>query len=121
MKTRIAILVLATALGTAAAATAQLRSGTVEINPFAGYLFGGNVANIASNNTEGPMFRNNHIDVDDDVTYGGRIGYNLTSLMEFEAEYSHTDTNFISRLPTDECDNLRNEWLTHPVLASTSR
>jgi len=94
MKLRVVLLVLAAALAGAAAATAQLRSGTVEINPFAGYLFGGTFANDRD-------FRDNfsraHLDVDDDVTYGGRVGYNFTSLLQFEAQYSRTETHFVLR------------------------
>ena len=78
----------------------------MEINPFAGYLFGGNVVNLVPDNTEHPIFRHAHIDVDDDVTYGGRIGYNLTSLLEFEAEYSRTDTQFVSRQRGVDDENL---------------
>jgi opacity protein-like surface antigen len=91
MKTRILFLVLFSALAGCATAAAQLRAGTVEINPFAGYLFGGSIGRTADQD-----FRSSHVDVDDDVTYGGRIGYNLTSLLQFEAQYSRTDTHFVS-------------------------
>lgn len=94
MKTRIAWIVLAGSLAGAAAASAQLRSGTVEINPFAGYLFGGS---FAGDRDFRDNFNRAHLDVDDDVTYGGRVGYNLTSLLEFEAQYSRTDTQFVLR------------------------
>lgn len=94
MKTRVALLALAAALAGAVSATAQLRSGTIEINPFAGYLFGGTF-------TRDRDFRDNfnhaHVDVDDDVTYGGRVGYNFTSLLQFEAQYSRTETHFVLR------------------------
>ncbi|MEP6993453.1 MAG: outer membrane beta-barrel protein [Acidobacteriota bacterium] len=92
MKTRVVLFVLAAAFAGAATASAQLRGGTVEINPFAGYLFGGT---IDHNSDHG--FRFSRVDVDDDVTYGGRIGYNLTSLLEFETQYSRTETQFVSR------------------------
>ena len=58
-------------LAFAAAAQAQLRAGTVEINPFAGYLFGGNFGNAQFD------FTPYDLGVDDDVVYGGRIGYNF--------------------------------------------
>jgi opacity protein-like surface antigen len=97
MKSRIVLLALAIALGGAAAASAQLRSGTVEINPFGGYLFGGEFTSFFDNGTDGPVFHDTRVDVGDDWNYGGRIGYNWTSLFETEFEYSHTDTNFVLR------------------------
>jgi opacity protein-like surface antigen len=96
MKSRVALLALAAALAGAGAATAQLRSGTVEINPFAGYLFGGTFSRDRDFHTEHNLDRG-RIDLDDDVTYGGRFGYNLTSLFQFEAQYSRTETHFVER------------------------
>lgn len=95
MKSRVVLLVLAAALAGVATATAQLRAGTVEINPFGGYLFGGNLANPVVQFDQ--FDQHFHVDVDDDFTYGGRIGYNLTSLFQIEAEYSRTESNFILR------------------------
>ncbi len=69
---------------------AQVRSGTVEISPFAGYLFGGRFP-AGSNG----LFTS-AVDVDDHVTYGGRIGWNITSLFEAEAQFSRTETHFVS-------------------------
>ena len=92
MKSRVALLFLAAALAGAATAKAQLRSGTVEINPFAGWLFGGEFSH-----SHGFDFDHTHVDVDDDVTYGGRIGYNFTSLFQIEGEYSRTETHFVLR------------------------
>jgi Outer membrane protein beta-barrel domain len=69
---------------------AQIRSGTVEINPFGGYFFGGRFP-AGSNG----LFTSK-VDIDDHATYGGRIGWNITSLFEAEAQFSRTDTHFVS-------------------------
>lgn len=102
MKSRVVLLVPALALAWAATASAQLRSGTVEINPFAGYLFGGEISHF----NDGNFDHHDHVDVDDDVSYGGRIGFNFTSLLEIEGEYSRTDTNFVLRSHNFEDQNL---------------
>lgn len=86
MKTRIALAVLALA-ALAASAQAQIRAGTVEINPYAGYLFGGNFGDA---NVEFTPYR---VGVDDDPIYGGRVGFNITSLFEFELEYGYDKTH----------------------------
>jgi opacity protein-like surface antigen len=96
MKSRVVLLIVSTALAGAASATAQLRSGTVEINPFAGYLFGGVFAGVRDFQDN---FNHAQLDVDDDFTYGGRIGYNFTSLVQIEGEYSRTETQFVFRQP----------------------
>jgi hypothetical protein len=92
MRARVAMIVFAAALACAGSASAQLRGGTVEINGFAGYLFGGGLGH-------GPVDVNYpysyHIDIADDANYGGRIGYNLNSTFEFEFEFAQTDTSFI--------------------------
>lgn len=72
------------------AAFAQVRQGTVEIEPFAGYLFGGQ---FARGTTE--LF-NTDVDVDDHATYGLRLGYNLTSMFEAELQASRTRTSFVT-------------------------
>ncbi len=90
MKTRVFVLVLAAALAGAGSARAQLRGGTVEINPFAGYLFGGNFGRGAAGLTYPYDYR---VGVADDLNYGGRIGYNFNSLFEAEFEYGRSDTN----------------------------
>src|SRR6266508_5679228 len=69
---------------------AQVRSGTVEISPFAGYFFGGRFP-AGSNG----LFTSK-VDVDDHVTYGGRIGWNITGTFEAEAQFSRTKTHFAS-------------------------
>jgi outer membrane beta-barrel protein len=86
--------VLAIALFAAAvsgAATAQVREGTVEISPFAGYLFGGE---FASGSTSLFGFE---VEADDDATFGVRLGYNLTDSFEMEFQASHTETEFVTQ------------------------
>lgn len=89
MKFRVPILFLVAA-ALAAAASAQVREGTVEISPFAGYLFGGE---FARGTTSAFDFR---VDVDDDATYGLRLGYNITENFQIEAQASHTETGFVT-------------------------
>lgn len=92
MKSRIIFLAVVLAAA-AASARAQIRSGTVEINPYAGWLLGGNFGDTQVD------FTPYRIGIDDDAIYGGRIGYNVTSLFELEFEYGydkthlHLDTN----------------------------
>jgi hypothetical protein len=92
MKTRVLLILLAVSLAGAATASAQLRSGTVELNGFAGYLFGGSFGNARNDPNYDYSY---HIDVGNDLNYGGRIGYNFNSLFEVEFEYARTDTNFV--------------------------
>jgi len=87
MKTRILVFAVAAAFA-APCLFAQLREGTVEIEPFAGYLWGGHFDNGTT------AIFNQRVDVEDHFTFGGRIGYNLTGLVEFEAMYQRTETNF---------------------------
>lgn len=91
MKTRVVLIALAVAFASSAPALAQLRGGTVEINPFAGYLFGGSFGRARTDFNE-PFGL--HLDVADDANYGGRIGYNFNSHFELEFEYAQTDTTF---------------------------
>lgn len=89
MKSRILTIALAL-VACAGTATAQLRSGTVELNGFAGYLFGGGLGRgPADVNVSYPY----HVDIDDDLNYGGRLGYNFNSLFELEFEYARTGTS----------------------------
>ena len=88
MKIRIACLALLLAAA-AASARGQIRSGTVEINPYAGYLFGGN---FGDTQVEFTPYR---VGIDDDPIYGGRIGFNVTSLWELEFEYGYDKTQLI--------------------------
>jgi opacity protein-like surface antigen len=87
MKFRVTVLALCLA-AFAAAAQAQLRAGTVEFNPYAGWLFGGNFGDASVEFT--PF----DVGVDDDAVYGGRLGFNASSLFEFELEYAYFKTNF---------------------------
>lgn len=90
IKTRTAFLSGSLLLLFASAGVAQIRSGTVEISPFAGYFFGGRFP-AGSNG----LFTSK-VDVDDHVTYGARIGWNITSSFEAEAHFSRTETHFVS-------------------------
>ena len=72
------------------AATGQVREGTFEISPFAGYLFGGE---FASGSTSLFGFE---VEADDDATFGLRLGYNLTDSFEMEFQASRTETEFVT-------------------------
>lgn len=85
-KLALAILVL----GLGSMASAQVRSGTVEIEPFGGYLWGGHFARGTT-----ALF-DTRVEVDDRPTYGLRLGYNVTSKFEFEVQASRTDTHFLT-------------------------
>jgi hypothetical protein len=85
MKTRIALFTVVLAAA-AASARGQIRAGTFEINPYAGYLFGGN---FGDTQVEFTPYR---VGVDDDPIYGGRLGFNVTSLFELEFEYGYDKT-----------------------------
>lgn len=69
---------------------AQVRQGTVEIEPFAGYLWGGRFARGST-----ALF-SSRVDVEDHSTYGGRLGINATDLFEIEFQYSRTNTAFVT-------------------------
>ena len=69
--------------------SAQVRSGTVEINPFAGYFFGGRFPNGSL------AIFDDKVDVDNHATYGARLGWNITSKVELEAQVSRTETAFV--------------------------
>jgi opacity protein-like surface antigen len=89
MKFRIAFLVVASLLA-ASVGSAQVRSGTFEISPFAGYLFGGRFARGTT-----ALF-DSAVNVDDHATYGLRLGYNVTSKLEVELQASRTETAFVT-------------------------
>jgi len=83
--------ILCTAAAVLLSATAlfgQIREGTMEIEPFAGYLWGGTFAHGTT-----ALFTSS-VDVADHVTYGGRIGFNATQVFQVEFQYSRTDTTF---------------------------
>jgi opacity protein-like surface antigen len=89
MKIRLACLSLC-ALLFSSVCGAQIRDGTVEISPFAGYLFGGSFARGTN-----ALF-NFDVNVDDHATYGARVGYNVTSKFELEVQASRTETAFVT-------------------------
>jgi opacity protein-like surface antigen len=86
---RILLLLIASFL-LAPICSAQVRGGTVEINPFAGYLFGGRFpqGTLAIFDTK--------VDVDNHATYGARLGWNITSKVEIEGQVSRTETAFVT-------------------------
>ena len=77
-------------LAAAVAAGAQVREGTVEISPYAGYLFGGEFSEGTTN-----LF-DFDVETDDDATFGLRFGYNLTDTFEMEFQASRTETAFVT-------------------------
>jgi opacity protein-like surface antigen len=89
MKFRVFFLLLL-AVAASSVAQAQIREGTVEISPFAGYLFGGEFARGTTS-----IF-STKVDVDDEATYGARVGYNVSEKFEFEVQASRTDTKFVT-------------------------
>ena len=89
MKFRV-FLVLALAAGVSTAALGQIREGTVEISPFAGYLFGGEFARGSTS-----LF-DTRVEADDDATYGVRLGYNMSDSVEMEFQASRTKTAFVT-------------------------
>lgn len=89
-KPRTVLLPLGFLLAFASVCSAQVRSDTVEISLFGGYLFGGNFPSGTNALFSGK------VDVEDQATYGGRIGWNITSLFEVEAQFSRSDTHFVS-------------------------
>jgi len=87
---RVPALLIVSLLSIAPICSAQVRSGTVEINPFAGYLFGGRFP-------QGTLaIFDSKVDVDNHATYGGRLGWNITSKVEIEAQVSRTETAFVT-------------------------
>ncbi|HEY6929481.1 MAG TPA: outer membrane beta-barrel protein [Thermoanaerobaculia bacterium] len=89
MKSRVAWLFVI-ALCAASAASAQVRRGTFEITPFAGYLWGGHF-DAGSN----ALFQQ-RVDVEDHLDYGVGVGYFWTSLNEFEFRWSESRTHFVN-------------------------
>lgn len=79
---------LAVLLSITSLAGAQVRSGTWEITPFYGYLWGGSFP--AGSNA---LFVNK-VDVADHGVYGVGVGYNVTSVFEFEARWARSQTHF---------------------------
>lgn len=111
MKMRILVIALASIVAGAASATAQLRRDTVEINPFAGYLFGGQFARSFDDDFD----RHSRLQVDDEAVYGGRLGFNITSLFEIEFEYAQSETELVfdgrdDFAPDDRIGDLRFQY-----------
>ena len=102
MKIRALLIATAIAVLGAASAKAQIRDGTWELNGFAGYLVGGHFGDVPGFATYPNGYR---LDIQDDVNYGGRLGYNINSMFEVEFEYARTPSQleidpFRSNLPT---------------------
>lgn len=95
MKLRIVFLALAVS-ALAATLPAQVRSGTVEISPFYGYLFGGNFP--AGSTSQFPDIR---AEVRDHGAYGVGIGYFINSAIEIESRWSHTETGLADHHNSD--------------------
>ena len=111
MRTRVSLLAFAFLLAAVSSARAQYRGGTVEINPFAGYMFGGNFGRFDNFLDFDP----GRLEVDDHAIYGGRVGYNFTNLWEIEVEYAQSDTHlsidpFDDRLPDERVGDMKFEY-----------
>lgn len=111
MRSRVSLLAFAILLVVAASASAQYRGGTWELNGFAGYLFGGDFGHSNVFGTAG------HVDVQDHLFYGGRIGYNFTDLWQVEFEYAQDPTHIEvhpfhgnTNLPNVEVGDLKFEY-----------
>ena len=91
MKLRAPLLVAAL-LAVAASASAQYRGGTVEIEGFGGYLFGGGLGHFHDFSSNNCCF-DSHLSVDNDAYYGGRIGYNFNNFWEVETEFAQSKTH----------------------------
>ena len=59
----------------------------IELSPFAGYFIGGTIFDYRSNFSQNLSLRN-------DLTYGIRVGWNATSHIEPELQWSRTSTEF---------------------------
>lgn len=87
MKFRVAALAVALS-ALASLGRAQVRSGTLEISPFYGYLFGGDFP------SSGSSLR---VRVDDHGTYGVGLGYFVNSTVQVEGRWARTETGFVNR------------------------
>lgn len=79
------------AVGASSISSAQVREGTFEISPFAGYLFGGEFSRGTTS-----LF-DFEVEADDDATFGLRFGYNVTDNFELEFQASRTETAFVTQ------------------------
>jgi len=91
MKLRIS-LIAAVLLAFAASAHAQYRAGTVEIEGFGGYLFGGGLGHF-HDFTDDNCCHDTRLTVDNDAYYGGRVGYNFSQFWEVETEFAQSKTH----------------------------
>ena len=89
MKVRIPLLAAAAILVCALPALAEDHP-VVEINPFGGYLFGGSFDRGST------AIFDTHVDVEDNATYGARLGWIVAKYWEVELQYSRTETHFVS-------------------------
>src|SRR5260221_1296666 len=87
---RVPALLIVSLLAIVPICSAQVRGGTVEINPFAGYLFGGRfpAGSLSLFDTK--------VDVDDHATYGGRPGWNVTSKVGLGGQVFRKETAFVT-------------------------
>lgn len=111
MRRSLAFLALACAVLTLAApASAQDRTGTWEISPFAGAFLGGrlygNYALIPAGVpgpgggrlAAGTISPNTFLDEDDDLAYGARLAYNVTRHFGLEVDWTSSRTDLSSRV-----------------------
>jgi hypothetical protein len=89
-KSRPVLLAVSLFVFLASVCSAQVRSGTVEINPFGGWMFTGHFP-AGSNG----LFTRD-VDLEDDATYGARIGWNINSKFQIEGQWSQTKTHFVT-------------------------
>lgn len=89
---RRSVLFLALACGIfalALPASAQDRTGTWEISPFAGGYFGGRLyGNYTVPFTSGTVSDVRFLEPDDDFAYGARLAYNITRHFAFEVDWT---------------------------------
>lgn len=82
-------LVAALVLFAASPADAQTRRDSIELSPYAGYIFGGELDAGSSGFPQST-------DVDDDGGFGLRLGYNVNDVFGIELSYLHENTELIS-------------------------
>jgi hypothetical protein len=91
MKFRALPLFAAAFLACAATASAQYRGGTVEIEGFGGYLFGGSLGHF-HDFTDNNCCHDSHLSVDNNAYYGGASATTSTTL-GVETEYTQSKTH----------------------------
>ena len=105
MKIRVAALAIGFAASRRRPRQAQLRGGTVEINPFAGWLFGGNFGNadVEFTPSDSGSTTISSMEAASDTT--------SSSLFEFEFEYAYFKTQF-DRRPGRHLRSRARAWAT---------